>query len=78
MRKASPEWLEHYLRTGEPMDKAGAYAAQGVGALLIASISGSYTNVVGLPMAEVLADLETKLGVYALPSAALDPGLRPR
>jgi len=43
------------------MDKAGAYAAQGYGMVLIEKINGSYTNVVGLPMKEVLEDLK-KLG----------------
>ncbi len=43
-----------YLRTGETGDKAGAYAAQGTGNLLIDRIIGSYTNVVGLPMTRVV------------------------
>jgi septum formation protein len=43
-----------YLRTGESRDKAGAYAAQGAGNLLIDRIVGSYTNVVGLPMTRVV------------------------
>ena len=46
-----------YLSQGESMDKAGAYAAQGFGMVLIEKIRGSYTNVVGLPMNEVLEDL---------------------
>ncbi|MBM2828532.1 MAG: maf protein [Actinobacteria bacterium] len=46
-----------YLRTGECDDKAGAYAAQGAGNLLIERISGSFTNVVGLPMTHTLAML---------------------
>lgn len=47
-----------YLRTGESDDKAGAYAAQGAGNLLIERIAGSYTNVVGLPMTQVLSMLK--------------------
>jgi len=47
-----------YVRTGECDDKAGAYAAQGAGMLLIDRISGSFTNVVGLPMTRVVAMLQ--------------------
>lgn len=46
----SAEEIDWYVATGEGMDKAGAYALQGVGALFIRSISGSYTNVIGLPL----------------------------
>lgn len=42
--------IRWYVATGEPMDKAGAYAVQGLGALLVAAVFGSYTNVVGLPL----------------------------
>lgn len=47
------EALIEYIKTSEPMDKAGAYAIQGVGAFMIRSIAGSFTNVVGLPLSEV-------------------------
>ena len=46
--------IDAYVATGEPMDKAGAYAIQGKAAAFIKEIHGSYTNVVGLPLAEVV------------------------
>ena len=49
--------IQEYLATGEPFDKAGAYAVQGLGASLIERVAGSYTNVVGLPLDEVVAVL---------------------
>jgi septum formation protein len=50
--------IQRYLSTGEPMDKAGAYGIQGKGAVLVSSIEGSYTNVVGLPLAETIQLLQ--------------------
>lgn len=58
IRSLSKETIEAYAETGEPMDKAGGYAVQGIGASFIQSISGSYTNVVGLPLSEVISLLE--------------------
>ncbi len=46
--------IEWYIHTKEPFDKAGAYAIQGLGTFLVKSINGSYTNVVGLPVCEVV------------------------
>lgn len=54
-----------YLATGEPFDKAGAYAIQGFGAFMVPRIEGSYPNVVGLPLCEVIAALE-EFGAVAL------------
>ncbi len=53
MDKFDDEVINKYLDTKEPMDKAGSYAIQGVGAFLIKEIRGSFTNVIGLPMNEL-------------------------
>jgi septum formation protein len=66
MRQASRDELRRYADSGEGLDKAGAYAVQGLGAFLIARIDGSYTNVVGLPACELVQDLSAVdlLGPY--------------
>lgn len=46
--------IEWYINTGEPYDKAGAYAIQGKGAFMVEWIKGSYTNVVGLPLCQLI------------------------
>lgn len=61
LAEQDPDVLRAYVATGEPMDKAGSYAVQGVGAFMVERIEGSYSNVVGLPVDKVikyLADLE--------------------
>ncbi len=50
MRPLSDEEITYYVATGEPLDKAGAYAVQGRGALLVERVDGDYFNVVGLPL----------------------------
>lgn len=61
MYQSDESVLRRYIATGEPMDKAGAYGIQGLGAILVQGISGDYNNVVGLPLAKVWRRLE-KLG----------------
>lgn len=53
----SSEEIDFYVATGEPLDKAGAYGIQGGAGFMVAKIEGSYSNVVGLPMAELVAML---------------------
>jgi septum formation protein len=53
MREFSPGDMERYIDTGEPMDKAGAYAVQGLGGSLVESVAGCYNAVVGLPLCVV-------------------------
>jgi septum formation protein len=62
------EILLGYVATGEPMDKAGSYAAQGAGAALIAAIDGCWANVVGLPLCELARLL--RLAGFAVSLAA--------
>ena len=61
------ETIEWYLTTGEPLDKAGAYAIQGAGAVLVQSVEGSVSNIIGLPLHTVV-ELAAQLGVNLLNS----------
>ena len=56
------EEIRAYVASGEPMDKAGAYGIQGRGRLLVSGIEGDWANVVGLPVARVVRELEAFLG----------------
>jgi len=62
MNELSEEDIREYVATGEPMDKAGAYAIQGMAARFIPRIEGDYANVVGLPVALVLRILRERSG----------------
>jgi len=55
MRSATPEEIREYVAGGEPLDKAGAYALQGEGRRFVEQVTGSETNVIGLPIEETLA-----------------------
>ncbi|MBF0126964.1 MAG: septum formation inhibitor Maf [Magnetococcales bacterium] len=54
VKRLSSNEINAYIATGEPMDKAGAYGIQGLGAFLVARVEGSYSGVVGLPLYETL------------------------
>ncbi len=56
-KELGPAEIEAYLATGEPLDKAGAYAIQGQASYMVKEIRGSVTNVIGLPLHEVVCDL---------------------
>jgi len=66
-RKFSEEEARHYVKTGEPLDKAGAYGVQGFGAVLVEKIRGNFYTVMGLPVHRLYEELR-KLGL-SLPSA---------
>ncbi len=57
MHKLSDAMIQKYVASGEPMDKAGAYAIQGMGKILVKRFEGSYTNIIGLPVDELRAVL---------------------
>ena len=65
MKPLTSAEIEWYVHTGEPFDKAGGYAIQGIGSFIVESIQGSYTNVVGLPLCELIQML-TRLGAITI------------
>ena len=58
IRKLTDEEIDAYIETKEPFDKAGAYAVQGIGAFMVEGIKGSYSNVIGLPLCELILALK--------------------
>jgi septum formation protein len=74
-RRLNNVMIENYLAKVNPLDKAGAYAAQGNGSAIIASIKGSFTNVVGLPMEKTIEAL-SRFGI--LPKATKERQLPSR
>jgi septum formation protein len=58
IKKLTDNEIEGYIKTGEPFDKAGAYAVQGIGMFMIEKVFGSHTNVIGLPVCEVVSALK--------------------
>lgn len=62
-KKMTTREIEAYVKSGEPLDKAGAYAIQGLGATIIRKIEGDYFNVMGLPLNALMEGLK-RFGVY--------------
>jgi septum formation protein len=65
MKRLTAEQIERYIATGEPMDKAGAYAIQGLGATIVDHIEGDYFNVVGLPLS-LLSDMLRQFDIHVI------------
>jgi septum formation protein len=72
MKKLTSTEIDWYVQTGEPFDKAGGYAIQGIGSFMIESIRGSYTNVVGLPLCELI-EMLSRLGAITFPPPSPSP-----
>ena len=64
-KKLTIKEIESYIKSKEPLDKAGAYAIQGLGAVIVKKIEGDYFNVMGLPLSALMESLK-KFGIYVL------------
>jgi len=64
-KKLTIKEIESYIKSKEPLDKAGAYAIQGLGAVIVKRIKGDYFNVMGLPLSTLMETLK-KFGIYVL------------
>jgi len=64
-KELSGDEITAYVKTREPLDKAGAYAIQGLGSILVEKINGDYYNVMGLPL-NVLAETLKEFGIQVL------------
>ena len=65
LRKLTPNEIDAYVKSKEPLDKAGAYAIQGLGSVIVEKIEGDYYNVVGLPLSALVESLK-EFGVHIL------------
>ena len=67
IKRLSGTEIEGYINSGEPRGKAGSYGIQGMGAFMVEGISGSYTNVVGLPLCALVKSLITSGAPHVFP-----------
>ena len=65
IKNLTPEEIDGYVKSGEPLDKAGAYAIQGLGSVIVERIEGDYFNVMGLPLS-ALAESLKEFGIHIL------------
>lgn len=70
VRKLNPAEIEAYVGSGEPLDKAGGYDIQGLGALIVDRIEGDYSNVLGLPLGALARRLR-EFGIHTLPGSPM-------
>jgi septum formation protein len=64
-KKLSEREIQDYIKTGEPMDKAGAYGIQAYGSIFVTKVEGCYNNIVGLPL-NLLSEMLKSVGVYLI------------